>query len=69
MPRPPLYRGFLDGGQYSRSGIALYQAAYGDGFVSPGGADMAAELLAQLQLKPGQQLLDVGCGIGGMCCC
>lgn len=64
-PRPPLHRTFLDSQQYSDRGIALYEAAYGRGFVSPGGAAKSAELLAGLRLAPGERVLDVGCGIGG----
>jgi hypothetical protein len=64
-PRPPLYRTFLDTQQYSDVSIALYEAVYGKGFVSPGGQRVSAQLLDGLQLQPGMRLLDVGCGIGG----
>jgi hypothetical protein len=45
--------------------IALYEAVYGRGFVSPGGQRVSSQLLDGLQLQPGMRLLDVGCGIGG----
>jgi cyclopropane fatty-acyl-phospholipid synthase-like methyltransferase len=64
-PRPPLYRSFLDTQQYSDRSIALYERVYGQGFVSPGGADKAAEILQQLHLQSGMKVLDVGCGTGG----
>ncbi|WIA44324.1 hypothetical protein OEZ86_007114 [Tetradesmus obliquus] len=64
-PRPPLYRTFLDTQQYSDASIALYEAVYGRGFVSPGGQRVSQQLLDSLELQPGMTLLDVGCGIGG----
>eukprot|EP00775_Hariotina_reticulata_P003093 gene3093-3372_t len=50
--------------QYSDRSIALYERVYGRGFVSPGGAEKAAEILQQLHLQPGMKVLDVGCGTG-----
>ncbi|KAF6264581.1 S-adenosyl-L-methionine-dependent methyltransferase [Scenedesmus sp. NREL 46B-D3] len=64
-PRQPLHRTFLDTHQYSDASIALYEAVYGRGFVSPGGQQLSARLLDGLQLQPASRLLDVGCGIGG----
>ena len=55
----------LDSTQYSVDSIRLYEAVYGEDFVSPGGLDMATELLSGLQLKRGSRVLDVGCGLGG----
>lgn len=56
---------FLDGGQYSAEGIEKYQRIYGRDFVSPGGAETAREFIGMLELRPGQRVLDAGCGIGG----
>jgi phosphoethanolamine N-methyltransferase len=57
--------GTLDTGQYSPKEIAKYEAVYGRNFVSPGGLVTAQEFAALLHLKPGMQVLDVGCGLGG----
>lgn len=65
QPRAPLFRTFLDTQQYSDSSIAMYEAVFGPGFISPGGAVVSAELLSELQLRPSMRVLDVGCGIGG----
>lgn len=56
---------FLDTVQYKSSGILRYERVFGYGFVSPGGLDTTKEFVAKLDLKPGQKVLDVGCGIGG----
>jgi len=55
----------LDSTQYAIESIRHYEAVYGEDFVSPGGSDMAIELIGQLNLGPGSQVLDVGCGLGG----
>jgi phosphoethanolamine N-methyltransferase len=55
----------LDTGQYSRKEIEKYEAVYGHNFISPGGIAAAQEFTALLDLRPGQRVLDVGCGIGG----
>ncbi len=55
----------LDSTQYLQESILHYEAIYGEDFVSPGGAPMARELIARLQLEPGARVLDVGCGLGG----
>ncbi|THU55776.1 hypothetical protein C4D60_Mb11t10140 [Musa balbisiana] len=56
---------FLDNVQYKSSGILRYERIFGDGFVSTGGIETTTEFVAKLDLKPGQKVLDVGCGIGG----
>jgi phosphoethanolamine N-methyltransferase len=56
---------FLDAGQYSAESIEKYQRIYGRDFISPGGADTAREFIAMLGLRPGDRVLDAGCGIGG----
>jgi len=56
---------FLDQKQYTRNGILRYEKIFGEGFVSTGGVDTTKVFLESLNLKPGQKVLDVGCGIGG----
>ncbi len=55
----------LESGQYSLASIKRYEAIFGDDFVSPGGLDMAVELIGGLGLAPGARVLDAGCGLGG----
>nr|XP_043634875.1 phosphomethylethanolamine N-methyltransferase-like [Erigeron canadensis] len=59
------FQQFLDNVQYKSSGILRYERIFGPGFVSTGGIDTTKEFVAMLDLKPGQKVLDVGCGIGG----
>jgi phosphoethanolamine N-methyltransferase len=55
----------LDSTQYTNSSIQRYEAVYGQDFVSPGGKPMAIKLIKKMNLKPGNRVLDVGCGLGG----
>ena len=55
----------LDSAQYLTSSILRYEAVYGEDFVSPGGKEMAVELIERLGLAPESRVLDVGCGLGG----
>lgn len=59
------FQQFLDKNQYSSNSILRYEKIFGRGFVSTGGLETTKEIVAMLSLKPGQKVLDVGCGIGG----
>ncbi len=65
MPAEEANPQILDSTQYTSASVRLYEAVYGDDFVSPGGREMALELIGRLQLGPGRRVLDVGCGLGG----
>jgi phosphoethanolamine N-methyltransferase len=58
-------RHFLDNQQYNTAGILRYEKVFGAGFVSTGGAATTAAFVDALALRPGDAVLDVGCGIGG----
>ncbi|KAG1347117.1 Phosphoethanolamine N-methyltransferase 1 [Cocos nucifera] len=59
------FQRFLDNVQYKSSAILRYERVFGEGFVSTGGIETTKEFVAKLELKTGQKILDVGCGIGG----
>ena len=42
-----------------------YEKIFGEGYVSSGGPDTTQEFVKSLNLRPGDRVLDLGCGIGG----
>ena len=51
-------------GPYCEGTLKAMQAAYGEGFLSPGGAEEVGDMVAGLELA-GRDLLDFGSGLGG----
>jgi phosphoethanolamine N-methyltransferase len=47
--------------------IGLLETVWGEGFLSPGGPDEVARVIAGLDLR-GLSILDIGCGAGGIDC-
>ncbi len=45
--------------------VAMLQVIWGEGFLSPGGPEEVARLIADTDLK-GASILDIGCGAGGI---
>jgi phosphoethanolamine N-methyltransferase len=64
-PMEPHTKDFLDEHQYTEAAISAYEVVYGQDFVSTGGSRTTREMLARLELVPGERVLDVGCGLGG----
>lgn len=50
---------------YEDSFIAFLEVMWGDGYLSPGGADEVGRLLEGIDLT-GKTILDIGCGSGGI---
>lgn len=57
---------FLDQGQYSKQSIRRYEKIFGTDFIAGGGKATSTEYAEQMALRPGERVLEVGCGIGGM---
>ena len=49
---------------YSERNIHTMESVYGEGFLSPGGVDDVARIVARLPVAGGR-VLDIGCGLGG----
>lgn len=52
-------------GEYDEGMQALLQIVWGDGFLSPGGAEEVRRLLEGSDLR-GRRVLDIGCGLGAI---
>lgn len=62
---PKVTQEFLDSSQYLESSILQYESIYGEDFVSPGGRELALEMITSMDLASASRVLDVGCGLGG----
>lgn len=51
--------------EYDENLMALLEAVWGEGFMSPGGTDEVDRYLDGIPLD-GQSVLDIGCGLGGI---
>jgi len=51
--------------EYDAAFVELLESVWGEGFLSPGGAEEVARLVADADLQ-GVSLLDIGCGAGGI---
>lgn len=56
---------FFDARQYTRDSILQYEKIYGPTHVCPGGHESTELFFGSMDLKPGQKILNIGCGIGG----
>ena len=54
-----------DGAFYHDKMVGMVQALWGEGFLSPGGPDEVARLVAGSDFT-GKSVLDIGCGAGGI---
>jgi phosphoethanolamine N-methyltransferase len=53
--------------EYHESMVAMLELVWGEGFMSPGGADHVAKMVEGIELQ-GRRVLDIGCGLGGPAC-
>ena len=51
--------------EYDDSRVARLELLWGEGFLSPGGAEEVAKILSGFDLT-GKRVLDIGCGLGGV---
>jgi SAM-dependent methyltransferase len=51
--------------EYDDTRVARLELLWGEGFLSPGGAEEVAKLLSGFDLT-GKRVLDIGCGLGGV---
>lgn len=58
MTSPPQHN------RYSERNIHTMESVYGEGFLSPGGAEEVAQVVAPFAVE-GAEVLDIGCGLGG----
>ncbi|CAG0890506.1 unnamed protein product [Cyprideis torosa] len=67
VPAPKVFptQEYLDNTQYTLTGILRYEFIFGRCFVSTGGLETTKEVVSRLNLKPGDHVLDIGCGLGG----
>merc|ERR1712048_1154040 len=47
------------------NGILRYEKIFGRGYISTGGVTTTKEIVGKMNLKSGEKVLSVGCGIGG----
>lgn len=59
------FQEFLDEVQYSKRGVKRYEWIFGEGYLSTGGFETTKQIVPYLELKKGDRVLDVGCGLGG----
>jgi len=59
------FQDFLDNSQYKLNGILRYEKIFGRGFISTGGKTTTEKIVGNMNLKKGEKVLSVGCGIGG----
>lgn len=55
----------MSGDHYPADLVAMLEAIWGEGFLSPGGADEVARVIGDHDLT-GLSVLDIGCGAGGI---
>lgn len=51
--------------EYPEENLPIFEAIWGKGFISPGGPEEVAEILAGIDLT-NLKVLDIGCGTGGV---